>query len=178
MHLTPIDAERFWSKVDQTGDCWLWTSARHRAGYGAFWVPSVGRMIRAHRVAWALAHGDPGINWVLHHCDNPPCVRLEHLFLGDAKANAQDMANKGRANLQRPGVRRIGEAHQLSVLTDVQIREAREQYAETLVSQRVLAQQLGIAQASLSKILRGDTRAEAGGPFTQNRPRRRNSCRV
>ena len=52
---------------------------------------------RAHRIAWTKANGPipEGLN-VLHHCDNPPCVRPSHLFLGTQQDNMDDMNAKDR----------------------------------------------------------------------------------
>ena len=56
-----------------------------------------GRQMRAHRAAWIEAHGPiPDGMMVLHRCDNPGCVRVEHLFLGTAADNTADMITKGR----------------------------------------------------------------------------------
>ena len=95
-------AERFWAKVNQTpgqgpnGDCWEWAGARRPdKGYGMIF--HAGRPINASRAAWIVAHGEiPEGGWVCHRCDNPPCVRLDHLFLGDARENVLDMVRKGR----------------------------------------------------------------------------------
>ena len=38
----------------------------------------------------------PNKLFVLHHCDNPPCINPEHLFLGTAYDNTQDRIKKGR----------------------------------------------------------------------------------
>jgi len=87
---------RFWAKVEKTEGCWLWRGAARR-GYGAF-SPQHGTTRPAHRVAWELANSAPipdGL-CVLHRCDNPPCVRPDHLFLGTKKDNAQDAIRKGR----------------------------------------------------------------------------------
>lgn len=111
--------ENFWANTLEPydSDCWEWqgpfvddgtfvddryglVSIRALGGYGARsrvgLSGSSGAL--AHRVAWELARGPLAEGaWVLHHCDNPPCVRPSHLFLGDALANAQDRDRKGRA---------------------------------------------------------------------------------
>ena len=76
--------------------CWTWTGARMRTGYGSFrWASYVREL--AHRAAWRIYVGPiPTGMQVCHHCDNPPCVRLDHLFLGTNADNLQDMARKGR----------------------------------------------------------------------------------
>lgn len=88
---------RFWSKVckGNPDECWEWQAARGYFGYGVFSIRS--RLLPAHRYAYELVHGAIPQGWqVCHVCDNPPCVNPSHLWLGTAKANAQDMARKGR----------------------------------------------------------------------------------
>lgn len=98
--------QRFWSRVDTSSDCWLWTGSTFKNGYGKFRTPSVsgvrGRNVSAHRYSAMLHFGmfDQRLQ-VLHRCDNPGCVRPDHLFLGDRSLNMQDMAAKGRAAGQR-----------------------------------------------------------------------------
>jgi hypothetical protein len=90
--------ERFWSKVDRTGDCWLWVAHRNAQGYGQFATGGHhGAQVSAHRFAWELTNGPvPDGMFVLHHCDNPPCVRPDHLFLGTQRDNVLDAWSKGR----------------------------------------------------------------------------------
>ena len=90
--------ERFWSKVNITDTCWEWTAARHSDGYGIIARPGHGTgWLLAHRYSAMLHFGmfDRRLQ-VLHHCDNPPCVRPEHLFLGEHGVNMRDMVAKGR----------------------------------------------------------------------------------
>lgn len=85
--------EWFWGQTLEPIDseCWEWQRGHGQAGYGRCGT------LHAHRVAWTLVHGDiPDTLWVLHHCDNPPCVRPTHLFLGTAADNTLDMIQKGR----------------------------------------------------------------------------------
>src|SRR5678816_2871477 len=94
-------SERFWSKVDQSGDCWIWTAHHLSSGYGLIGTGSMRDGTRrgslAHRVSWELAYGTiPDGLFVCHRCDNPSCVRPDHLFLGTCKDNAADSVAKGR----------------------------------------------------------------------------------
>lgn len=94
------DAARFWAKVEKTENCWWWIAGRTPGGYGQFQMD--GRPHPAHRVAWMLTNGRPipaGLH-VLHACDNPPCVRPEHLRLGTVADNMADKAAHGRVNKQ------------------------------------------------------------------------------
>jgi hypothetical protein len=91
----PTMKEQFWANVDRTGNCWLWTACRDRYGYGR--LSAEGRRYKAHRASWELHFGPiPEGKGVLHSCDNPPCVRPDHLFLGTQVDNIRDMIAKGR----------------------------------------------------------------------------------
>ena len=93
----PIDpATRFWSKVDfsDPDGCWPWKGS-YRHAYGEFWLN--GTKAYAHRVAALLVFGAlPDDSVVLHRCDNPACVRPDHLGVGDQTANMRDCSEKGR----------------------------------------------------------------------------------
>ena len=104
---TASDIQKFWRRVAKGDGCWLWTGGKNNLGYGRFYVRQV--LWRAHRVAWILERGEIPVGlWVLHHCDNPSCVRPDHLFLGTPKDNTADMYAKGRA---KPPVPQYGEDH-------------------------------------------------------------------
>lgn len=94
--------ERFWEKVDKSGDCWVWTRSTNGSGYGQITMPRAGAPMLAHRVSWLLHYGPiPAGLFVCHRCDNPPCIRPEHLFLGTNRDNSRDMGAKGRAGATR-----------------------------------------------------------------------------
>lgn len=89
----PRFARNFWDFVTKTHaqGCWKWTGPVDRKGYGR-WGKEV-----ASRHSWELANGPiEGGLWVLHHCDNPPCVNPAHLYLGTVVENAQDMVARQR----------------------------------------------------------------------------------
>lgn len=87
--------ERFWKRVEKTGGCWLWTGSCFPNGYGQFSLSKTS--VGAHRISWLIHNGDiPTGIFVCHHCDNPICIRPDHLFLGTAQDNTRDAATKGR----------------------------------------------------------------------------------
>lgn len=93
---SPTILKRFWRNV--TSDCWNWIGKRNNKGYGVIGHGgSSTKQLLAHRVSWMIHFGAiPDGMCVLHKCDNPPCVRPDHLFLGTKKDNLQDMSKKGR----------------------------------------------------------------------------------
>jgi hypothetical protein len=172
---TPEQTARFWSRVDRSGDCWLWTGARHPFGYG---MVVLGRRWYAHRLAWTLSNGPiPAGMCVLHRCDNPPCVNPTHLFLGTFRDNTADMHAKGRGIVgdQHPARTRgdylprgdkhparlrgdylpRGEAHVNAKLTADGVREIRRLLTEGGLSQKRIAERFGVTQSVIGRIAAG-----------------------
>lgn len=146
--------QRFWRFVKKTDNCWIWTGHKDRAGYGTFGVPK-GRMLRAHRYSWKIAHGEIPDSQILvmHKCDNPSCVNPEHLFLGSQKDNSADKVSKNR---QAKG------SHQgLSKVTEDQVHTIRDRYIHGqrggLNTTRRLSKEFGISLATVKQIVSGKT---------------------
>lgn|SRR5574343_112608 len=145
--------ERFWRHVSKTDNgCWIWTAHRSKSGYGMFWMPgtngSKDTNLRAHRVSWILTHGEiPNNLWVLHRCDNPPCVNPLHLFLGTGKDNTQDMISKGRYKNNSHHLRgkMTGEKNRRATITNSQVPVIRELLAQGM-KQSKIARKLGISK--------------------------------
>ena len=87
--------ERFWSKVDKSGDCWEWLANKTADGYGSFSYR--GAMVRAHRLSYEWHHGPiPKGAQVDHTCWNPGCVNPEHLRLATNALNSQNRSGAHR----------------------------------------------------------------------------------
>lgn len=98
------DETRFWSHVDKSADCWLWTAKLTHDGYGCFvtnkrWRP-------AHRVSYELAHGQiPSDMQIDHRCFIKACVRPSHLRLATPSQNGQHRS--GPQSNSKSGVRGV-----------------------------------------------------------------------
>lgn len=150
--------ERFWKKVDKNGptprpdlgQCWVWTAGCFTQGYGQFCISIDGKRKnwKAHRVSWKLEVGDvPEGLCVLHKCDNRPCVRPSHLFLGTHKDNSLDCISKGRGFLQT-------DEHPLLKLSDEDIEEIRRLDRQGATT-RAIAERFGISRSHVSNIVIG-----------------------
>ena len=121
--------DRFWATVDRAPGadaCWRWTGRRHELGYGLFHAAGAERY--AHRLAWALAHGEikPGIQ-IMRRYREPACVRLDHLFAATA-------AEDGRYKAERGFVAR-GERHGLHIHAERRARGGRHGSAKLTEAQ-------------------------------------------
>lgn len=142
--------------VPELGYCLEWTGALHKSGYGKRMYKQ--RSWLAHRAAWDEQVGEiPEGAFVLHRCDNRLCVRVEHLYIGNASDDMRDMVERGRQRYD-------GENNNRAVLSDEQVAEIRSRYTGTkrgnplFVSQQELAEEYGVCQAHISKIVRGVNR--------------------
>ncbi len=143
--------DRFEAKTcpEPNTGCLLWTGATGSAfsggAYGSMKITT--RMNRgAHRVAWELERGPiPDGLSVLHRCDQPLCVNVDHLFLGSHAANMADMATKGRSMR--------GTGHFRSKLTPATVLAIRASSEPS----RTLAKAFGVAYATIEKVRYGKT---------------------
>lgn len=135
--------DRHLSAPDASG-CRVWTLKRDQQGYGVTWTG--GRKVRVHRAVWVHANGPTDLI-VCHHCDNPPCGELAHLFSGTSADNSRDMAKKGRSlrGAKNPNTK----------LTPQQVEEIRRLYATGDYTLRNLAPLFGVGKSMVSYIVRG-----------------------
>ncbi len=177
--------ETFWSKVNKSGpilpnmttNCWVWTASKLPAGYGvAHFRQEKTRL--AHRLSWEMAHGPiPDGMCVCHKCDNPPCVRPDHLFLGTTLDNTYDKVLKRRHPHGDSSFARLhpdklprgtnhyskvhpekvarGEAKSQAKLTLQKVNEIRTRYAAGGVTQQKLATEFGVSFQNIQKVVSG-----------------------
>lgn len=137
----PIEV-RFWRNVEKSGSCWVWTG---KIGWGGYGTLSVNKStVSAHKLSYLLNVGpiEDGL-WVLHRCDNPLCVRPEHLFLGTRSDNMKDAFRKGRAALVSPLGPPVTEEKREQIKRDL----ASHQY-----SQVELCKRYGVSKATIYNI--------------------------
>ena len=156
--LTTVERwERFWSKIEKTPTCWLWTGSTNSNGYGSMLF--YGHTCGAHRLmlVWMgqlkhpIHNGDRANNMVLHSCDNPRCVNPEHLTVGTNTQNQREAYARKRRYAYK------GSTHANSKLTDDQVRDIRRLYDSGQMLQIPLAKMYGVSQRAISLITRRET---------------------
>ena len=151
----PSVEDRFLAQVDKDGPngCWIWTGRLFK-GYGTFSIQRAPRQqtnIGAHR--WAYTHWVgpiPDGLVVCHHCDTPPCVNPDHLFVGTHQDNAIDRERKGR------GAQLRGTQQRTAVLDDDMVRLIRRLHRPGKVGTYRLSALLGIHPSTIGNVLYGD----------------------
>ncbi len=146
--------ERFWLHVRKAGpkDCWEWSGSRTPEGYGFIYAGPLYdepvRWIRANRLSWEIHNGKvPDGLYVLHDCDNPPCVNPKHLYVGTQQQNVHDRT------VRRRGRRQDGAFNSKAKLTETDVR-AIVAMVEAGKSQTAVAALFGLTQPYVSKIAR------------------------
>jgi len=143
LKLTKKDKKRFFDKVKKTKGCWEWIGGKFQSGYGQFSLKNLMKKNwRTHRVSWIIHNGAiPKGMCVCHTCDNPACIRPDHLWLGTCKDNTQDMLKKGRSGRAK--------------LTEKQIRLIRKIYRKghTLTNTLRLSEKFGVRNGVICKII-------------------------
>lgn len=148
---------RFWPKVDRSalgpGGCWVWITSSRDGRYGHFSI-GVGangrtRTSSTHRVSYELAYGPiPDGLFVLHRCDNPPCVNPAHLWAGTRDDNTADMLRKGRQAMN------VGERSGCAKVSAEQVREIRRRHTDGAL-QKDIAASFGLEPSGVSRIVNG-----------------------
>lgn len=132
--------ERFWSKVRKTDGCWEWQACLNEKGYGIFGTGGK-KIDRAHRISYRLLVGPvPNGMFICHHCDNPACVRPDHLFVGTNRDNVDDMLSKSRNSPPPP----MGGWNRYSYPDDVIARFGKESDAE-------IARSVGVTKYAIAR---------------------------
>lgn len=138
----------FWERVNTSGDCWTWSACRNERGYGVLGFR--GTTILAHRMSHILCHGQvPCGLFVLHKCDNPPCVNPAHLFLGTDLDNKRDMVAKGR-NSRGETVSKLSESQVLEI-----VRRYRNEGESEGLTMKSLAKEFGVHFNTINFIVNG-----------------------
>jgi hypothetical protein len=141
--------QRFFSKIIKENDCWIWTGATMKNGYGKLSGSGHGgeNLIAAHRASWILHKGPipEGLD-VCHQCDTPECVNPEHLFIGTRLDNMKDCVSKGRSCR--------GEKHGNAKLTWSAVSAMKEQRADGRTYEKI-AKSFGVTRVTAYRAITG-----------------------
>jgi hypothetical protein len=159
---TPV--EQFWANVAKGDGCWEWQGVRKTEGYGRWGVgiKAYGHGGVAHRMSWILANGPiPAGMLVCHRCDNPPCVRPDHLFLGTAVDNNRDRDAKGRARWLDREFQPSGEKSHAAKYSDVELARWRHLHYVEGLNYNQIATSVGCTREWVRQVVKGNVRKAA-----------------
>lgn len=141
--------------VEATG-CIEWMGMRDEHGYGVLKYHN--RKYKVHRWVWEMQNGPiPKGMFICHHCDNPSCANLDHLFLGTPKDNRLDCCRKKRHWVPE------GKENGRAVLTEEQVVYAMARML-TGESQCSVARDFGVTSTTIRFIWTGHTWANLFNP--------------
>jgi len=127
--------------VDEETGCHEWQDRTDRDGYGT--IKWNGSTKRAHRIAYRMHEGPiPDGKVIMHLCDRAECVNVLHLELATQVENVTHAHITGARD--RP-------------LSDDDVREIRDRYANEEIYQYELADEYGVCQATISGVVNRET---------------------
>lgn len=145
-------------------ECIIWPRKLDKHGRGRIWHD--GKLMLASRWVWERTNGPiPMGKLVCHHCDNPSCINLKHLYVGTHADNMRDMRERKRSfgATQRERITEIG--RQLG-LRNTWARGSGNPKAKLTVEQvkaiqcdarqtRLLVAEYGVNRATIQRIRNG-----------------------
>lgn len=143
--------KRFQKYVTPFGDCWEWTAGLFDNGYGQFRVGK--KKVKAHRFSFRVFKGRLlNTELACHECDNPRCVRPDHLFAGTEKDNSQDREKKGRGVINFKPF--FGVNNPASKLTPEKVKQIRKRRATQNLSYSQLSKEFQISESQVANIIK------------------------
>jgi HNH endonuclease len=144
--------------------CLVWTGPTLSKGYGRLYHNRTHVLV--HRAAYECFVGPiPEGMQINHHCDNPGCIRPEHLYCGTAEDNTRDMYERGRAHIA------VGSEASNARLTEENVKEVFEMLREGY-SQVFIAEYFGVGGTTIHSIANGRTWTHVPGCPSRRRKRK------
>lgn len=159
---------RFWKYVNKNGpipkhvphigQCWVWTGFLDKKGIGHLRRGRAGEgQEGVARASWIVHFGwIPSGKSVLHHCDNPACVRIDHLYVGTQKQNMEDKSKRRRHHLQGHPELVVGERNPKAKLTWENVNLIREAFANG-AKKTDLGRRYGVTKQNIHHIVENHT---------------------
>lgn len=147
--------------ITETG-CRIWLGSVDKDGYGKSCFNS--KTIPTHRLIWMIEHGSIQTGMVvMHKCDTPSCVNINHLVIGTTQQNTADKIEKGRSKVsfgedhyykRNPSLIRKGSSIPQAKLTDLQVLEIMKRIKNGEM-QKTIAPDYGISRQAICAIANG-----------------------